>query len=259
MDFDSIATRLVDLAEDPDNAIYRAAGTWLATCLLSNQRAEILVERTPWDISSYGQPTSEGFDLSQYESVGDFLDNESTGNTVATYLSGSGFAAELYAELLSDEVVSAYRDYLWNTYPELRDVEWEGALLDSAIDELEDRGVGGLLFEERFREMPLLECLTKHLSAALEQRELRRIAEARRLRRRSDLMTLAGEAVEAIENGGGHVKWTKSNWDGLLALLQAAVERYGQERVGAALAFCTLNMSHSVAAEIKKRFRVPDL
>ncbi len=259
MDIDTIASRLKELAEDEDNVIYQAVGRWLATCLLNDQRAEIVVEHTPWDISSYGQRTSEGFDLSQYETVGDFVDNEATGNTVATHLSGSGFAAELYAERLSDEVVSAYRDYLWKSYPELRDVEWEGALLDSANDELEDRGVGGLLFEERFREMALLECLTKHLSAALEQRELRRIAEARRLGRRSDLKALAGEAVAAIENGGGHVIWTKSNWDGLLALLQDAVERYGQERVGAALAFSRLAMSHSVSAEIKKRFRVPDL
>lgn len=71
----------------------------------SSRRYSVRVERLPWDISSYPEQTDQRHPWASYETLGDFLD-EPTGNTQATFCSGSGFAAETYADEMFCDVMS---------------------------------------------------------------------------------------------------------------------------------------------------------
>ena len=72
-------------------------------------RYRVVVDKTPWDLSTRAVSTEQQYDLSAYDMIGDFLE-EPTGNTVATYVSGSGFAAESWEE----QVIDMLRETVWD-------------------------------------------------------------------------------------------------------------------------------------------------
>lgn len=259
MDIDRIASELRALAEQPDNSIYRALGTWLAHCLIDGEHSAIRVDLSPWDVSSYGAPTGEPFDLSQYLKVGEFLDGEATGSTIATYVSGSGFAAEMYSERFDQLALEAFSKLVFQDYPELRDLDDPGVprLDDDAYEQLLDAGVDESLFAERFRSWPLMDTYTKYLQYALQERaeEQRKAEELHQQRER--LRSFAGDAIAEINQAAGGTRWEKANWDTLRRILSTVCTKYGKDRVGAALLFCNLNTSVSVQRALAEKYPAP--
>lgn len=265
-DNQSFENRIKEVAEDlkkmiasRSGPVFDALGTWFAKVILDNQRGQCRVERTPWDSSSYGCSSGESFDLSEHETVGEFLDNEYTGSTIATYCSGSGFSAETFGDSIQYVFRSVYDEMFKSKYPDLFDQD--DFIPDEVRDSLERLDAEDCLFEDTFRKMPLIECFTKYLGQAMilraEEAEQRRqcIAEKERIDRA--IREIAGNIPNEIESFAGNIKYEKSNWNILLKYLHDISAVYGKNAVSAALALSRISASNSVEIELKKRFPRP--
>jgi hypothetical protein len=89
-----------------------------------------------YDVSTYPRRSSRPIDYSQFDTVQDFFDMY-TGNTIATFCSGSGFAAETFEDIFQEFV----RDYIydWITHLPLAekvfiDGEWDDDFMDYLCD-----------------------------------------------------------------------------------------------------------------------------
>lgn len=119
----------------------------------------LVVEDSGYDVSTRAAPTNEPLDVEEFFSVGDLLQNALSGNTRATYCSGSGFSAETwdsswdYEALLHETVVEAVR----SVAPDMLDDEGQYVFYDFSerlCEELLD-----LRLSELFFELPLLPIL----------------------------------------------------------------------------------------------------
>lgn len=249
-----------DLA-NPAGPALRYMGTWLADVLLDNQHAEVFTQDLGYDFSSYGHRTNKPFDLTQYENVGDFLACEATGNTVATYCSGSGFAAETYDNPAEEHAREAFIALVREKFPELLDPD--GWINDYVLDELYGAECSELHLMEHFKQINLMECFLSHLSAAIALRHQRAKEESQRAARKKKyenwLQSLAGDLPLKINAFAGQTKFEKHNWKVLLAALTEMATNFGKARVGAALRFAKIHMSNSVAAALKTRFPEPKM
>lgn len=94
---------------------------------VDDKSAEIVLERTEFDLSSYGRSTGHGYDLSAYGTLGDFLDQPAEGRE-ATFESGHGFAAptvsdpieEMARNIIYEALHTAAEKAVLNAPPELR-------------------------------------------------------------------------------------------------------------------------------------------
>ncbi len=84
---------------------------WLQNILRNEFKSTIEFVDSGYDLSSYGNRTREKYTLSDYETIGDFL-NEPTGYTQATYISGSGLAAETWEERINGLFIDALTEWL---------------------------------------------------------------------------------------------------------------------------------------------------
>ncbi len=145
-----------------DDARWKAAGGWVAAraavllqdpTIIENLAASVIreavegtratVEResTPWDSSTRGCKTNLPHDLSRWGTLGEFLE-EPSGETVATFSSGSGFAAQdladVWQEKCHNEVMSRLDEaaHLGKTEaaPEL--AQWLSALPEELLKDL---------------------------------------------------------------------------------------------------------------------------
>lgn len=95
---------------------------------VDNESAERVLERTEFDMSSYGRSTGHGYDLSEFDTLGDFLDQPAEGRE-ATFTSGHGFAApsvgdsieELAQHMVYEALSAAAETAVLNAPSELRD------------------------------------------------------------------------------------------------------------------------------------------
>ena len=249
------------LMATPNNIIFLAGGRWLSRVILENHRGEAIEEWSPWDHSTRGQLSNESFDLTQYETVGDFLDNEFTGNTIATYCSGSGLAAETYAEAFQTESWQMYNDCVRHVAPALCRPE-DGGIDDEVNDALAMEGVADYEMEESFRKLPLQETFFRSMGQALDERNQERLkneaAAAAAVIKQENLRQLAGTQLpRTIEAFSGSTKWEWNNRQGLWGFLDALVEQYGADKIAAALMFSRISTSNKIASELKVRYAVP--
>ena len=161
----SIAEQLHRLATDTGNPITSAIGMRVARIMLEEKHSRIEWDESPWDVSSRAVRTANPFDLAQYETVEQFLEAEATGNTVATYCPGHGFAAETYsAEFVQHAGDLLYR-YIVDNFPDARDQDEQDRMDDEIYEFLADE-----LLEYEFMQpvqnMPIQACLEKYSAAA---------------------------------------------------------------------------------------------
>ncbi|ADG07561.1 hypothetical protein [Kyrpidia tusciae] len=97
----------------------------LVDVVVDEGRFRVVVDETPWDVSTGAKYTGEPYDLSAYETVADFL-KEPTGNTVATYISGHGLAAETYGDHVMWVVGQVAWDVLYETLEDELWPSWQG-------------------------------------------------------------------------------------------------------------------------------------
>jgi hypothetical protein len=252
------ATDIKTQIANPDNFIFATWGNWLAHVILENRRGEAIEERSPWDYSTRGRPSNESFDLTEYETIGDFLDNELTGNTRATFCSGSGFAAETYASVFTEESWKMYGHCIREIAPKLAGPE-DGSIEDEVIDALSTEGVADYEMEEAFRRLPLQETFFRNMGKALEERNQERLqneidANADSAKKEAIRQLAGTELPMVIQNFSGATKWEWQNHKGLWNFLDALVEEHGVEKVAAALVFVRINTSTKVAFELKVRY-----
>lgn len=251
-----VAQAIRTMAADKQGHPFDRMGTWLAHAILENEHCEARVDKTPWDCSSYGHRTGQPIDISQYETVDDFLENEYTGNTTATFCSGSGFAAESYGSAITYVLWESYSELLRKLCPDL--IDPDGSVPDEVLDGLVMEDASDCLLDQAFREQPLLECFTKHMSTAIleraeterQQREQREIADCKR----QELESLAGQIPSLIEEFAAKRKFEKANWHLLLEYLDRLIEVEGATEVAAAIRCAQLQLSASVSSELRARY-----
>ena len=104
-------------------------------CHAGKPPARIQREESPWDVSSRAVQTREPFDLAQYQTVEPFLENETIGNSVATYCSGHGFAAGMDSSQFHHQASDLLYRYVVDKCPEARDLDEPGRV-DEDVSEL---------------------------------------------------------------------------------------------------------------------------
>ena len=244
-----------------DGPLVRSLGVRIVRILMENREGAAVVEETPWDTSSYGRQTDEQFDLNDYATVGEFLDNALTGETIATHASGCGFAAETYGGLLGEGMFERFMEFLKTEYPAL--ISDEGFIDDDVLDDLSCLGISDYIVIEAVRDLPLKEFYARFLPAAIEDRDAeQRQREARKAQALAEtqvLVGLAGGLPEQISAFAANKRFDKSNWHELLSFLRDLTEKHGKERVSAAIPLVHLAVSNSVARELAALYPRPVL
>jgi len=102
------------------NNYIQLVSNWFAYSILNNKKYVLDNSLDPiWDHSGRLVSTHESFDLNDYENFGDFLENEYTGDSIASFTSGCGLYYTTYDEPL---------DYLT--------LEWLDTLIKPIINDL---------------------------------------------------------------------------------------------------------------------------
>lgn len=232
-------------AIEPNNVGLRHLCIELVDVILENKRGIVQEERTPYDCSTRGKPSSDPFDLSLYQTVGDFLENEYTGDTRPTFLSGHGFAAERYSDVFFDKMFDAGRILLQQLIDQhlLQDIEMEDAQELFAEE-------GEIEMMELFRSLPLQETFFRHLQPALAQRHQRGLEQLARQRatqeKEKHRHELANSALIFKINAYSTSKIEMPEAKRFFHFLNELEKTYGDDVLRASLSFATLEMSIKV-------------
>lgn len=113
-----------------------ASYRWILQACRQNTHVDVEVVDVGYDVSTHPIRTSDSIDQSNFATIDDFLSTY-TGNTVTTYCSGRGFAAETF----EDEFVKFLRDYISTWISKLPiaekiivDGEWDDDFIDYLCD-----------------------------------------------------------------------------------------------------------------------------
>jgi hypothetical protein len=99
-----IADKAVLKIENYFIAIIKELNLKLIEILRDRNRYEIEIVDVGYDVSEHVHSTGESFNIENYENVKDFLE-EPTGNTIPTYVSGTGLMAETYEDYFRDLIM----------------------------------------------------------------------------------------------------------------------------------------------------------
>ena len=102
-----IKTEFMPEGGELEQACYR----WIQRACRENSAAEFEVIDSGYDVSSFGRKTGDAIDTSIFSTIEDFLDYP-TGESVPTFMSGSGMAAQTYSDLLEDFIRDQIGDWL---------------------------------------------------------------------------------------------------------------------------------------------------
>lgn len=254
----TVIQRLRTAIQDPDNEITRALGIWVTRVILENTRTGVIREETPWDCSTFAVRTADPFDLSEYKTIEDFLENEATGNTVATYCSGMGMLAEMYSTQFNEVALDLHTRML-RAMPEALDPMWPAGIDDAIYDQVCVSNLGEHDFSRPIRAMAIEDCCEKYLSLAIEDRAAEELAAAQaaadRALAQANARAIAEPVIQHLGETLSGTKWEKANWGQLLGVLKATAAVFGQNAVASAIPFLRLSTSNSVAVELRERFR----
>ncbi len=254
----TVIQRLQAAIQDPDNEITQALGIWVTRVILENTRADVIREETPWDCSTFATRTADPFDLSEYKTIDDFLKNEATGNTVATYCSGMGMLAEMYLTQFNEVALDLHTRML-KAMPEALDPEWLEGIDDAIYDQLCISNLGEHDFSQPIRAMAIEDCCEKYLSLAIADRAAEELAVAQAAANRAlaqaNARAIAEPVIQHLGETLSRTKWEKANWSRLLGVLKATAAVFGQNAVASAVPFLRLRTSNSVALKLRERFK----
>lgn len=149
----------------PDGFIAEQILIEIARYALFENKSEVEVVDLGYDLSSYGYKTNKRFKLSNYKTVGDFLD-EPNGETEATHVSGMGFTAKTikseifeFAEDLHSEVVEKWL--------EEHNIEVDERIASDFYDKLYvETDPDNIVFE--IESLPFLEVVERYKEAAIQ-------------------------------------------------------------------------------------------
>lgn len=162
---EKMAEKFRRLASDTNNPISHAPGMWVVSVMQEKTHARVEWDETPWDVSSRAVRTDEPFELAKYETVEQFLEGEATGNTVATYCSGHGFAAETYSEEFRSQASDILYKYIVDNFPEARDQD-DPERVDDEVSEFLADELLDYEFMQPVQNMSIQACIEKYSDAA---------------------------------------------------------------------------------------------
>lgn len=191
----------------PGGEVERFAGELLAAWLLSRRRYREEVVDSGYDVSIHARATDQGHRLSDYATVQDFL-NEPSGETVATFISGSGLTAQRLEEVFADALAEAEAAFV-RARVQPGDDDEDFALIEALSDDDELNPVR-YTWLEGFLRRPLADVVAPYWEGMQEQlieQAARREAEARYQRARKEQFERLGERAEArLEAAGVRLK-----------------------------------------------------
>lgn len=229
-------------------------GVWLVDIILDDNKHELDVIDCGYDVSTYARKSDDGYDLSQYFKVQDFLDNEYTGNTKATHMSGSGMMAETYYIHFRDEVDNLWFDYIYGQFPEIKLRDDEGYMDDDVYDQLGSNKIDQYALLQYFGNLDLHMCYKLYLSKTLEVRKewemQQEIEKQERKEYTKNLQNFATEVLPLLKDFNDKEKIEMKNSKTLFSFLNELIIKHGKEKVGAALCFHKFNCSSSVQGKI---------
>ena len=254
VDYAELARKIESQLIDPTGQPLALMCKWLAGVLTNEDRYTVQWIDSGWDCSARCCATGEPFDLKHYLLVGDFLENEPTGNTVATYCSGHGLGAEYYesrAEEVAREILYAL---VTTDYPEVLDED--ACLPDELLDHLCE-----FALIQAFSKLELADCYLRFKDVCEEEARIReeelRLREVQARNKSVWLQQLAGSIPNEIVAFCGRVKYERCNCSMLIDFLDRLVSEYGATKVCAALTQCRINTSNTVAVDLKARYPEP--
>lgn len=249
---------------DPHGVAMRHMGAWLGSIVMTRQKYEVEIVDVGYDCSSYPKKSNESFDLTKYTTVGDFLESECSGNTVATYASGSGIACEMFSDELQSVAYEAFYLSLEKNFPDIYSVyiksknydidglQW----YDDVYNVLESNDCSNIDLESYFLSLSLFDTFLQYLPNAIEKIEIEKLEEKRRAllakERPIKLKEIAMSFPEELMLFCDGNRFDKSNWKVLLDFLDA----HDVRMVGATLRLVKLPVSNSV--EVQLLIRYPD-
>lgn len=257
-----VVTEVLALQQSPESIIYQQLGAWLVGALLANERYDAEVVDVGYDCSSHAVRLAEGYRLDDYATVADFLDNAYTGNTLATYCSGSGLAAESYREAAWSFAHDALYAWLNERLPGLYDEGLDAGLGFDTDDLCEALcGIGDeIAFVEAFSKRPLSAVWDAFLPTALEARHQARIRLQLKVEQQRQhqerLATEGGPLLQQLNTRWAGCRFEKANVEELWTFLDG-LERSGLgNQVAAALRLQSrsFQMSNKVTAETLARY-----
>jgi len=255
-----LVERLRNIHHIPGNPLMGALEAWVADTALNTYRYVVRHENSGYDYSTSAESTREGYDLSKYQTVNEFLE-EPNGDTVATYVSGSGLRAARLDESLDDEVRNVHHKWIISQPevmaldPDARDVLcWE--MSDAIVYESLEHEL-----TEPLKAQPFIDVVNRHRAEAERreaERETRRQIAAERARRSAELAERTYARFRLL-NAQGPTKFESPQRKRLEQLLQRLEASLGDEGRAMVAAFVRSSpferiTSNSVRERLKAKY-----
>lgn len=241
---------------DQKGYCFKELGCWLVDILLDNVHYEKEVQDLGFDISTHPRLTHQGFNLLEYETVEDFLNNELTGNTIATYMSGMGLIAETHYNNGLDYCFNLWSNFINKNFPEfklVRDIDDEDAY-DDIFEALCLENCGHYELYHEFGKMLLEDCYNNYLMETIDRRHKETL---RQEKFDQQLEKIAEPALKEIKMFDTIKKIEAKNVNELLNFLDKVVSQHGYESVCAALKYHKFNCSLKVQSILYEKYPSP--
>lgn len=198
---DYLVPRLIGSLRDPDGELERRVGTWIAYTVRFSPRYDVKYVDLGYDCSAHVERSDYDLSSVYLETVSDFL-AQPNGHTIATYLSGSGLAASVYSDDLSEQVSDALHAIvtaLVAAAPEPVRSAFEAAEWGHAdVMHCDLVGDAVIAWECALRERPLAAILTRFEFAARRRRQLEEESASKERARRAARQALAAPLIALL-------------------------------------------------------------
>lgn len=228
---------------------------WLINIIIDNNKYIEVIEDYGYDISTRAEISEDSYNLAQYETIEEFLENEFTGNTTATYISGHGLAAEKLYEEAQNQIRDIWFDFINNEFPELELIKNQ-EVDDSVYDELWKYDLIDINILEYICKLRLKPLYNKYLLKAYEfrhEQEVKKEIERQKfLKYQEEIKLLSIETTFKIKNFIKGKKFESNEWNNLITFLNNLVNEFGKEKVFASLLLNPIYCSQSVKHKLDK-------
>ena len=230
---------------------------WFINIILDNVKYINEVKDYGYDISIYPKEIEESYDLSEYETIEDFLTKELTGQTIATYISGAGITTETYMEEASRKVSDLWYDFILKEFPEV-ELKKDNWIDDTVYDNLTNENLSNMDLLIYICNLNIKNFYNQYLIKALEFRNSQEveheIKKQKFLQHKLEMESLSLETLPLITKFDKGIKFEKNNYKELINFLDKLIKKYGKEKVYAALFLHKFNLSNSVKNDLNKLY-----
>jgi len=219
--------------EIPDGLIIEQVLIEIARYALFENKAEIEVVHSGYDVSSHGRITDQKFILSDYKTVGVFLD-EPNENTEATFTSGMGFRAETIYDQIKDtasDLIGAFaKDWLREKNIKFESDNEEDEFWDTFWDE----EITYPVFIDEIGKLPFLKIVEKFKEDATflqTEIEIEEEKKQEEFERKSKIAQKVHEYITQLAREENYKRFSMSEKEALWKILIEATSRFTTEEI----------------------------